>query len=135
MNVYTLRSVEPLDLWHLTTTDDEYVVADGRVVRFATDIVVWATYSEEYDRSPIVTDKLTRADIFELVKLRGEMNRETRRLEQAREQCSPDQEQPRNPSQALSCHIDASPPSPFPNGSLAIPHPLSPPPSLSPSVR
>ena len=36
-------------------------------VHFASKVVVWATWlNEEYDRSPIPTDRLTKADIFDI---------------------------------------------------------------------
>ncbi|KAI8591471.1 hypothetical protein BDZ88DRAFT_410649 [Geranomyces variabilis] len=56
------------------------------VVRFNQSVAVCRTWlNEEYDRSPIVVERLVRADIYDLVRYRGEMSRETKRLEEARE--------------------------------------------------
>ncbi|TPX56838.1 hypothetical protein PhCBS80983_g04254 [Powellomyces hirtus] len=124
-------------------------------VRFCQSVAVCRTwFNNEYDRTPIVVERLTRADVFELVRYRGEMSRETKRYEKARDEAlssastsqsartpSPDHRRNASPPPKPSTPPPETPlqsplsPSPFPNGRLAIPGPLRPPPSLLPPPR
>ncbi|KAJ3009638.1 hypothetical protein HKX48_007824 [Thoreauomyces humboldtii] len=143
-------------------------------ISFHASVLVWRTYlNSEYDRTPIIVERLTRADVFELVRYRGELMRETKRCEKQRDDfdngvplvaggptssmssdnnlsknymvsapltppTTPGRSSSMTPVTSLQIPLPSPPlgpptsPSPFPNGRLAIPVPLRPPPALHP---
>ncbi|KAI9093027.1 hypothetical protein DFS34DRAFT_596248 [Phlyctochytrium arcticum] len=118
-------------------------------VTFHHSVPVYPTHSNStYDRAPIVPDRLTKPDIYEMVRYRGIMARETHRLEKERDEREAAQAQnllmkdiPQQLDKDEACHLptpDQSPtPSPSPHTPLPPPmtihHRASPPASPSPT--